>query len=502
MKNKYNLIIAILVAFLMATIITGFDLTENKKHDDDNDNDDYDYDNYGNGSGNTVTKQMATGNKKLGAKWTHHDEETELRGIDAGLVINCRPASTDWDKIYPLNKSATHFRTGGSVAMWSYNTIDDAPIELHSQRNLQIYTDKKIDDFANAVHAHDVKIMHTVNINDTLENSLLLAERMLERDIEISHIILGNELYLRKFLPEFPDHIGLGFVRKWSPEEYAALVLEWSKAFRNLISDVKIVVSGAAMTGRSIDTARQRHNVTLIQLLADNPGCFDGWDIHVYIGNKEGSTEEEEPTDLALSSLDYLPGFLVFGETGHYNVNNTENGLELYKIFNLEGIRYCRDRNDGSIWGFHVLYNKNIGQAPHFTLYNWNGITYLGDFHNMFFYQQTKKSPTTETEESPSANETEELPTTETGYKDENEDENEDENDKADHPDDIMFGDVTGDGKITVGDVIVILRYIVGLEKLDEEQKVRADISGSGNITVQDAIMILRKIVGLVPPIM
>lgn len=68
---------------------------------------------------------------------------------------------------------------------------------------------------------------------------------------------------------------------------------------------------------------------------------------------------------------------------------------------------------------------------------------------------------------------------------------------------DIVFGDINGDGRIDVGDAILLLRYIVGLNDLELDQIGRAnvnasfDTAGSPTLDVGDAILVLRRIVGL-----
>ncbi len=59
-------------------------------------------------------------------------------------------------------------------------------------------------------------------------------------------------------------------------------------------------------------------------------------------------------------------------------------------------------------------------------------------------------------------------------------------------------GDVNEDGKVDVGDAILVLRSIVGLTSLEENQFYAADVNGDGNVDVSDAILILRYIVGLI----
>lgn len=56
-------------------------------------------------------------------------------------------------------------------------------------------------------------------------------------------------------------------------------------------------------------------------------------------------------------------------------------------------------------------------------------------------------------------------------------------------------GDVDGNGKITVNDAVVTLKYIAGVEML--QNTAFADIDGDGNVNVNDAIAILRYIARL-----
>ena len=66
----------------------------------------------------------------------------------------------------------------------------------------------------------------------------------------------------------------------------------------------------------------------------------------------------------------------------------------------------------------------------------------------------------------------------------------------ADH--DFRYGDANRDGDVNVGDAILVLRYIVGLETLDGPGWHAADVNGDNDVNVGDAIAILRWIVGLI----
>ena len=62
----------------------------------------------------------------------------------------------------------------------------------------------------------------------------------------------------------------------------------------------------------------------------------------------------------------------------------------------------------------------------------------------------------------------------------------------------VLFGDVSGDGRVTHYDAVFVLRHIVGLEDLSQEALEAADVSGDGKITAYDAALILRRVVGLI----
>ncbi len=62
---------------------------------------------------------------------------------------------------------------------------------------------------------------------------------------------------------------------------------------------------------------------------------------------------------------------------------------------------------------------------------------------------------------------------------------------------DYLAGDVNGDGKVSVTDLVLIKRYIVKLIDLTEEQKTRGDINGDEKVTVTDLIKVKRIITKL-----
>ena len=58
------------------------------------------------------------------------------------------------------------------------------------------------------------------------------------------------------------------------------------------------------------------------------------------------------------------------------------------------------------------------------------------------------------------------------------------------------LGDVNDDGRIDVSDAALIMRHVLGINKLDNDLLVYADINDDGRIDVQDAVLIMQMIMG------
>ncbi len=63
---------------------------------------------------------------------------------------------------------------------------------------------------------------------------------------------------------------------------------------------------------------------------------------------------------------------------------------------------------------------------------------------------------------------------------------------------DMLFGDANCDGAVTAADASLILRALVGLDKLSARGALNADVNSDGKITAADASAILRYLVGLI----
>ena len=62
----------------------------------------------------------------------------------------------------------------------------------------------------------------------------------------------------------------------------------------------------------------------------------------------------------------------------------------------------------------------------------------------------------------------------------------------------VVYGDVSGDGSVKLVDAVLILKYMVGLVDFSEKQRICGDVTGDGNVTLSDAIVIQKHLVGLV----
>ena len=60
-----------------------------------------------------------------------------------------------------------------------------------------------------------------------------------------------------------------------------------------------------------------------------------------------------------------------------------------------------------------------------------------------------------------------------------------------------MLGDLTGDGKVTSADAVLLVRSLSELEQLTDEQLLSADMNGDGKITAADSVALVRLLTEL-----
>lgn len=59
-----------------------------------------------------------------------------------------------------------------------------------------------------------------------------------------------------------------------------------------------------------------------------------------------------------------------------------------------------------------------------------------------------------------------------------------------------VYGDVSGDGKVTIKDLLLIQKYLLGSQTLTESNKEASDVSHDGKITIKDLLLVQKYLLG------
>lgn len=62
----------------------------------------------------------------------------------------------------------------------------------------------------------------------------------------------------------------------------------------------------------------------------------------------------------------------------------------------------------------------------------------------------------------------------------------------------LDLGDISGDGQVTVNDVVLAMRHILGQATLTDDKKLLADVNGDGEIDIRDVTLIMRYALGVI----
>lgn len=62
----------------------------------------------------------------------------------------------------------------------------------------------------------------------------------------------------------------------------------------------------------------------------------------------------------------------------------------------------------------------------------------------------------------------------------------------------LVYGDINGDGKIDVRDVVLVMRHVLNIEELNDNKSNAADVNGDGVVDVNDAVKIMQYALGLI----
>jgi len=61
----------------------------------------------------------------------------------------------------------------------------------------------------------------------------------------------------------------------------------------------------------------------------------------------------------------------------------------------------------------------------------------------------------------------------------------------------VRTGDVTGDGRVTIGDAMLILRWVLEGAGYPDIQRLDADYNSNGRADIGDAVLCMRKALGV-----
>ncbi len=64
---------------------------------------------------------------------------------------------------------------------------------------------------------------------------------------------------------------------------------------------------------------------------------------------------------------------------------------------------------------------------------------------------------------------------------------------------DVMLGDVNGDGKVDIVDVVMIRKHLVAIDELPQEALKNADVTKDGKVDIVDVVKIRQYLVGIIP---
>jgi len=303
--------------------------------------------------------------------------------MKAQLIVNTMLVHTRnrWAMISPtFPDSITHLRPlGGSSGMW---TFMDGKLPPEAQTNpelsakLSVITDDQITDYCNFVSDKGIATCYMLNTNDTVENSIELLGKFIDSGANITHLEVGQELYLPKFR-KLNGPIVPGYVRQFLFWDYMVYCTQIIPLIKAILPDAKVLLNICYENGVP---QRAKWNADIQGIIKTNPGVIDGFVMHLYEGgNNLGGGEEATVMQADFTQFDKYNLPLYFTETGQKLTDYTVDGLATYRDFIKRIYDYCESRGDGSIAGVQLLFLRKAGKGMQIygALYNEDGPTPL-----------------------------------------------------------------------------------------------------------------------------
>ncbi len=72
-------------------------------------------------------------------------------------------------------------------------------------------------------------------------------------------------------------------------------------------------------------------------------------------------------------------------------------------------------------------------------------------------------------------------------------------NDSSEQPEPtVLWGDANGDGEVTLDDALLMTRFALNIEAIDEQNLALCDVNGDGEYTMLDALLIMRRVMNVI----
>ena len=59
-----------------------------------------------------------------------------------------------------------------------------------------------------------------------------------------------------------------------------------------------------------------------------------------------------------------------------------------------------------------------------------------------------------------------------------------------------VYGDISGDGSVSIKDLLLVQKYLLGSQNLTESNKEAADVSHDGKVTIKDLLLVQKYLLG------
>ena len=302
----------------------------------------------------------------------YHPPSPEINPTTA-LSLNSRMARDRPEQMHPeVTELLGRLVSSGNSSQEAFFQARNVPSAYAGSDRVRIWTDALIDAWSQYLVEHEIELVPSVNMYESVQDQIEGWRRFEERGVRINHILFGGEFYLRQWFQGDPGNGMLGQVRidrrfdtDFPPEEdaryYLEMLDEYLPAFRAAFPEARLFIVACTTRegGGPIQEYRRLWRDAVVQYAAGNPEWVDGFRFHIYVGEhgeEQGAEEQVEALGSIEAQIDAFPLPLYVAEGGQRDAFWDEAGLERLRSYVLTVGNRLRARGDGSIQSFHVAY--------------------------------------------------------------------------------------------------------------------------------------------------